>query len=58
MSIHVHVSHHEVEEIHVYAESPGELEIWVASWMVAHKNQHPRVITIDDLSCICQSRKK
>ena len=58
MTVHVHVGHYLVEEIHVYAESEAELHQWVAAWEKNHEKQTPRVILIDPLSCIVQSRKK
>jgi len=57
MSIHVHVSHHRVEEIHVYAETEHELHTWIAAWRKTHEHLTPRVIPVDPLSAIVQSRK-
>lgn len=58
MSVHVHVSHHQVEEIHVYAETEVELHQWVSAWTVAHADLTPRVFPVDHLSVIVQSRKR
>jgi hypothetical protein len=58
MSIHVHVSHHQIEEIHVYAETEAELHQWVAAWEKQHEGLTPRVIPVDRLSVIVQSRKR
>ena len=57
MSIHVHAAHHRVEEIHVYADTEAELAQWIASWQKAHEHLTPRVIPLDPLSAIVQSRK-
>lgn len=58
MTVHVHVAHHQVEEIHVYAETEAELHQWIAAWEKNHEAQTPRVFQLDPLSCIVQSRKR
>lgn len=58
MSVHVHVSHHQVEEIHVYAETEAELHQWIAAWTLSHQDLTPRIYPVDHLSVIVQSRKR
>ena len=57
MTVHVHVSHHKVEEIHIYADSEAELAQWIAAWQLSHLEAAPKVFPIDHLSAIVQSRK-
>lgn len=56
MSIHVHVAHHYVEEITVYADSEPELHQWVATWESKHQTASPQIIPLSPTSCIVQSR--